>query len=120
MITFGLTLVYSDISMQLLIYFVVDRPEPRDRLCAGASVHHAALFGIGAFTYAVITQQGWSNDLIVCGPVAAVIANPCQRDPGLRFPTDLGRLLHRRQLRLSGLHHQGAVQLDSRKRQHQR
>ena len=61
--------------MQLLIYFVVAISLNFVIGYARAlSIHHAALFGIGAFTYAVMAQHGWSNDLIVCGLVAAVIA----------------------------------------------
>ncbi|MBV9049609.1 MAG: branched-chain amino acid ABC transporter permease [Solirubrobacterales bacterium] len=75
MIVFGLTLVYSNITMQLLIYFVVALSLNFVIGYARAlSIHHAALFGIGAFTYAVMAQRGWSNDLILCGLAAAVIA----------------------------------------------
>ena len=74
MIVFGLTLVYSDIAMQLLIYFVVAIALNFVIGYARAlSIHHAALFGMGAFTYAVMAQRGWSNDLIVCGLVAALL-----------------------------------------------
>jgi branched-chain amino acid transport system permease protein len=75
MIAFGITLVWSNISMQLLVYFVVAIALNFVIGYARAlSVHHAALFGIGAFTYAVFAQRGWSSDLLVCGIVAAAIA----------------------------------------------
>jgi len=74
MIAFGVTLVWSDITMQLLIYFVVAMALNLVIGYARAlSIHHAALFAIGAFTYAVMAQHNVSNDLIVCGVVAASV-----------------------------------------------
>jgi branched-chain amino acid transport system permease protein len=44
------------------------------RYAKSISVHHAALFGIGAFTYAVFATNGWTRDIVVCGLVGAAIA----------------------------------------------
>jgi branched-chain amino acid transport system permease protein len=68
-------LVYSDLFIISLIYFVVAAALNLVIGYAKAlSVHHAALFAIGAFTYSTFSSRGWSSDLLLTGAVAAVIA----------------------------------------------
>jgi ABC-type branched-subunit amino acid transport system permease subunit len=68
-------LVWSDLLITTLIYFVLASGLNLIIGYARAlSVHHAALFAIGAFTYATMARHGWSRDLVVTAVVAAVIA----------------------------------------------
>ncbi len=67
--------VWSDLLITTLIYFVLASGLNLIIGYARAlSVHHAALFAIGAFTYSTMARHGWSRDLVVTGVVAAVIA----------------------------------------------
>jgi branched-chain amino acid transport system permease protein len=71
----GLVLVYPDIAMDLLVYFIVATSLNFVMGYAKSlSVHHAALFGIGAFTYAVFAGNGWTRDIVLCGLAGAAIA----------------------------------------------
>jgi len=70
-----MTIVYSSIVIQLFVYFIVAVSlNFVIGYAKSLSIHQAALFGIGAFTYAVIAGNGWSADLVVCGLAGAVIA----------------------------------------------
>ena len=69
-----MTLDWSDITAQLLIFFVLATSL---NLVIGyaktLSIHHAALFAIGAFTYANFATRGWSNELIISIAVAGML-----------------------------------------------
>ena len=61
-----MNLDWSDITTQLLVFFVLATSL---NFVVGyartLSIHHAALFAIGAFTYANFTTRGWSDDLVL-------------------------------------------------------
>jgi branched-chain amino acid transport system permease protein len=69
-----MSLDWPDITAQLLICFVLATSL---NLVIGyaktLSIHHAALFAIGAFTYANFATRGWSSELIISIAVAAAL-----------------------------------------------
>jgi branched-chain amino acid transport system permease protein len=69
-----MTLDWSDIAVQLLVFFVLATSlNFVIGFAKTLSIHHAALFAIGAFTYANFSTRGWSDDLLVAIVAAGVI-----------------------------------------------
>jgi branched-chain amino acid transport system permease protein len=61
-----MTLDWYDITAQLLVFFVLATSlNFVIGFAKTLSIHHAALFAIGAFTYANFSTRGWSDDLVV-------------------------------------------------------
>jgi branched-chain amino acid transport system permease protein len=61
-----MTLDWSDITAQLLVFFVLATSlNFVIGFAKTLSIHHAALFAIGAFAYANFSTRGWSDDLVV-------------------------------------------------------
>jgi branched-chain amino acid transport system permease protein len=68
-------LVWSDLIILTLVYFVLTSGLNLIIGYARAlSVHHAALFALGAFTYSTMSTRHWSHDLVVDALVAAAVA----------------------------------------------
>jgi branched-chain amino acid transport system permease protein len=69
-----MALDWSDITTQLLVFFVLATSL---NFVVGyartLSIHHAALFAVGAFGYANFSTHGWSDDLIVAIVGAGVL-----------------------------------------------
>jgi branched-chain amino acid transport system permease protein len=69
-----MSLDWGDIITQLLVFFVLATSlNFVIGFARTLSIHHAALFAIGAFTYANFSTHGWSNELLVSIIVAGVI-----------------------------------------------
>src|SRR4051812_28926138 len=69
-----MSLDWRDIITQLLVFFVLATSlNFVIGFARSLSIHHAALFAIGAFTYANFSTHGWSNELLVSIIVAGVI-----------------------------------------------
>lgn len=70
-----MTLVYSSIVIQLSVFFIVAVSlNFVIGYAKSLSIHQAALFGVGAFTYAVFAGNDWTTDLVVCGIAGAAIS----------------------------------------------
>src|SRR4051794_41971895 len=69
-----MNLDWGDITAQLLVFFVLATSlNFVIGFARTLSIHHAALFAIGAFTYGNFSTHGWSNELLVSIIVAGVI-----------------------------------------------
>src|SRR4051812_32938663 len=69
-----MNLDWGDITAQLLVFFVLATSL---NFVVGfartLSIHHAALFAIGAFTYANFSTRGWSDELFIAIVAAGLI-----------------------------------------------
>jgi branched-chain amino acid transport system permease protein len=69
-----MNLDWGDITAQLLVFFVLATSlNFVIGFAKTLSIHHAALFAIGAFTYANFATRGWSEDLIVAIAAAGIL-----------------------------------------------
>jgi branched-chain amino acid transport system permease protein len=69
-----MSLDWGDIITQLLVFFVLATSlNFVIGFARTLSIHHAALFAIGAFTYGNFSTHGWSNELLISIIVAGVI-----------------------------------------------
>jgi branched-chain amino acid transport system permease protein len=67
-------IVWSDIVIQLLIYFILTTSlNFIIGFAKNLSIHHAALFAVGAFTYAALASRGWTAEVFVAIAAAALV-----------------------------------------------